>query len=128
MTSIDELSAAWNKLRNAALGRGTTPKVKPELAKRVGDTFEAWRRWQESIGPLDTLFAQAAYTDNLKQWQARGEALRAEVEAELGVKLPAFPDPVAQQVVTHALETVLPTVGLLVAAGVGLFVFLRRKR
>lgn len=39
-----ELSEAWNSLRNAALGKTTTPNVKPALARLVAREYEAWRR------------------------------------------------------------------------------------
>jgi hypothetical protein len=41
--TIDELSTAWNNLRNAALGRGVVPVVSQPLADEVGTAYEEWR-------------------------------------------------------------------------------------
>jgi hypothetical protein len=132
MTTLDKLSAAWNALRNAALGQGTVrPKgVSAELATRVGTAYEAWRRWLDSLGPVDTLYAQAFQSDNLAQWRARGDALRLEVQRATGHALPEFPAPVAQQVLQDFADVAVPigTGVLLVASAVVAALLLRRSR
>lgn len=51
--TLAELSSAWNVLRNAALGRGTTPKVSARLGEHVGIEYEAWRAWLSEQGALE---------------------------------------------------------------------------
>ncbi len=80
--TIDELSEAWNELRNAALGRGTKPVVSAELAQRVGADYDAWRdALQNNQWPTDDAFASVTAS----RWVDRYRELLELVEGE-GVK------------------------------------------
>ena len=86
---LQELNSAWNRLRNAALGRGVTPLVPAELADRVGKRFEAWREWYDiESGP----FADAIPSVAADEWIAEYRTLAAEVKAAGVDPGPALPE------------------------------------
>jgi len=55
VTTLQDLSDAWNALRNAALGRGVRPNVPPGLAERVATDYARWRLWYRDQDPFVTL-------------------------------------------------------------------------
>lgn len=61
--TLAELSAAWNGLRTAAYGRGSTPLVKRELAERIGKEWDRFHAWWVTQGSLEDWFPSvtAAY-------------------------------------------------------------------
>lgn len=75
---LQELSDAFNALRNDALGRGTTPLVSPLLAAKVANVYERWRTYLGNAGVLDDVFADVTAAGWVKQYQA----LAAEVQGE----------------------------------------------
>jgi len=77
---LADLSAAWNRLRDRALGRAASPssKISPELAQRIGDEFNAWRTWYLSAGSLEDVAASVA----AHEWVSRYNVLAAELTAE----------------------------------------------
>lgn len=77
-TSLDELSAAWNGLRNAALGRGTSPNVSPALAADVSRAYDEWREWLQHAPPIADVLAHAM----AHNWVKRYRALVARVQRE----------------------------------------------
>lgn len=82
MSTNESLNRLMNRLRNQALGRGTTPLVSPELAKEVGDAWEFWRVARNST------ISQA----DLQNWVHHYNWLRAAVNAERPeAKLPEAP-------------------------------------
>lgn len=56
--TLDELSKAWNDLRNAALGQGLTPNVKPTTATTIGNYYERWRTWLAGAGVATDMAAE----------------------------------------------------------------------
>ncbi len=76
--SIDELSDAWNNLRNAAMGRGGAPNVSPALARRVEREYARWRNWRRDVGPIDDMFSSWS----TRRWVARYRDLMAKVDRE----------------------------------------------
>lgn len=50
--TLDDLSEAWNELRNAALGRGTAPIVPAPLAADVARQYGQWRAWHAAQDAL----------------------------------------------------------------------------
>lgn len=49
--TLDELSTAWNDLRNSALGRGVAPNVPPKLAEEVERRWGMWRNALQGLPP-----------------------------------------------------------------------------
>lgn len=80
--NIDELSSAWNEMRNAALGRGLKANVSAELAKVVAGEYERWRAARAEMGPVDDVLS--AFTT--RQWVTRYRNLVSKVQKE-GIKL-----------------------------------------
>ena len=76
----DELSKAWNELRNAALGRGVSPNVSPALAARVAREWEGWRKAHLTPG-----FKVAAPTFTYR-WTKRYRSLLRAVHKEGAAK------------------------------------------
>lgn len=58
--TLAELSQAWNDLRNAALGRGLNPNVKPATAELIGNAYERWRAWYQKAGVSDDMVASVS--------------------------------------------------------------------
>jgi hypothetical protein len=79
--TLTELSTAWNDLRNAALGRSTTPLVPPVLAAKVGNAYERWLNWYSFAGPPSDMIPSITAAP----WVDEYRALLAEVQAA-GVK------------------------------------------
>lgn len=79
--SIDELSTAWNNLRNAALGRGVTPNVSAALANDVGTAYEQWRAYlaDKTASAWLPISPTSAVED---VWVQRYRLLVARVQAE----------------------------------------------
>lgn len=80
----DELSKAWNKLRNAALGRGMSPNVPPALAARVEREWKAWRKAHltpdfKIAAPTFTYRWTKRYKSLLKAVQRAGAGKKIEV-------------------------------------------------
>ena len=89
--TLEELSEAWNQLRNAALGRGITPLVSQALAAKVAERYAAWREYY-----TDPDFVQFGPADlSASSWVTEYRTLAARVKAE-GIKL------------TYELPTTLP--------------------
>jgi hypothetical protein len=57
--TLAELSTAWNDLRNAALGQGLVPNVKPVTATKIGNYYERWRAWYATAGAMSDLVPDA---------------------------------------------------------------------
>lgn len=76
--TVNELSEAWNQLRNAALGRGTKPNVSPDLAGRVAREYERWRAWRADADPTDDLMASLT----ARAWVDRYRKILAAVQRE----------------------------------------------
>jgi hypothetical protein len=87
--TLNELSNAWNDLRNAALGRGTTPQVPAPLAAKVGREWTAFRRWLAEQGVLEDIFASAvsqAWVQRYRVLLAQVRAAGAPVETDLALE------------------------------------------
>jgi hypothetical protein len=110
--NVTDLSEAWNNLRNAALGRGTTPHVSPGLADTVGMQYERWRAYYAASGPLDDVFTSYSASE----WLAIYRKLVADVRAE-GVKVEALPRAPWEKI-TDSAATLGQVVGGLVFFGV----------
>jgi hypothetical protein len=72
--TLGELSEAWNALRNAAWGRGSTPTIEDHaLANDVAEGWKAWRRYYEKAGFTDDFLPSVAASE----WVDRYRALAA---------------------------------------------------
>lgn len=122
--NLQELSDAYNALRNDALGRGLTPNVPAVLAARVGNTFDRFKTYLGNASVLDDITADAT----ARGWVDEYRALAKDVQAA-GVKLSAplsktFGETVTQagqQLSAAASKGVLVAVGI---AGLALVVYL----
>lgn len=96
--TLQELSDAYNALRNDALGRGLTPNVPAALASKVGNTFDRFKAWLANAGPLTDVVADAVALP----WVNEYRGLATEVQAA-GVKLSApLPTTLGETVVSTA--------------------------
>lgn len=111
--TLDDLSKAWNELRNAALGQGLQPKVSKGLATHVGEEYVAWRdAYQNDQWPTDDMAASLT----AGRWVDRYRELLQAVEAEgvrPGYTLPK--NPIEQ--LEGALGTAAALAGLVLAIG-----------
>lgn len=82
--NLDELSEAWNTLRNDALGQGVVPNVGPALAKEVAREYAAWRKALKHMPAAADMMA-SVYT---RGWVTKFRRLRAKVKSS-GVKVTA---------------------------------------
>lgn len=113
--TVDQLSALYNRLRNAALGRGVTPNVSPELAERVGRAYEAWREF--ATGPASALADVAQMRPHVEAYNRLRAAVAKELDAD---KLPPKADTSsALDPFERAAESGKVVLGL-VAIGIGL--------
>lgn len=76
-TRLDELSDAWNKLRNKALGQGLAPNVPQALADQVGREYERFREFRRTAKPETDMFLDVAASKEI----ARYERMLAKTEA-----------------------------------------------
>jgi len=122
---VAELSTAWNALRNAALGRGTSPMVDAALAKEVADAYEAWRVVLADADPID----DAAASITLAPWVERYCELLAKVKAT-GQQPQATLTPTPVERATEAAESLAYLLGAgVVVLGLGaLLVAVRELR
>lgn len=114
---LQELSDAYNALRNDALGRGTQPLVSPALALRVGNTYDRFKAWLATAGVIDDMLADATAHGWVDEYRALASAVLAE-----GVKISApmpttFGEVVAK---TAASAAGFGQALLIVAAAIGL--------
>lgn len=77
---LNELSNAWNELRNAAWGRGTQPAVPLALADRIGREWQSFRDWLAEQGVLEDVFASLSAS----KWVARYRQLALELRTAGG--------------------------------------------
>lgn len=75
---LQELSDAFNALRNDAIGRGTAPLASAALAAKVGNVYERFRVYLANAGVLDDVFADVTALGWVKQYQALAAELQAE--------------------------------------------------
>lgn len=118
MNTLGQLSDAWNALRNAALGRGTTPLVSASLAAAVGTDYESFRSWLAAKGPAVDLQAQFTFDDATAGWVDRYESLAVLVTNETGKQLPATPIPALQQGVRTAITIAAPPLAIAAVLGI----------
>jgi hypothetical protein len=118
--TLNELSDAWNALRNSTLGRGTNSRVPEPLADRIGRRYEAFRAWLADEGPSGDILT--SYT--ARKWIGEYRSL-----LEAAQRAGARPEHVLELTATeaaHAAAVALKrsaTFGLFgVGVGVGLFV------
>lgn len=99
---LQELSDAWNRLRNAAQGRGVDPVVSSELADLITSEHERFRVWLLDQGPLDELAQQTVSNEPQRDWVRRYNQLRSMVDAEGKPTPPELEEPttLAQDVVS----------------------------
>lgn len=108
--TLDDLSQAWNDLRNAALGRGVKPIVAEPLASQVGNAYERWRQYLASAGPSQDLVPSATAWPWLQQYRE----LASKVSAA-GVQFQALPVQPLEQASSFYGDTVR-TVAIAVGA------------
>ena len=124
--SLDELSAAWNDLRNAALGRGVAPNVPPALAASVDRQYKAWRKALIHMPAAADMMA-SAYT---RDWVAKYRRLLARVQkAGAGPQnvLPTTPFEASTDFLTVFSRNVAIGLGVAGAAVVLYFVATRKS-
>jgi len=98
--TLQELSDAWNELRNATLGRGVTPNVSAPLATRVANTYERWRSWLANATPLTDIAADLTAAGWLDEYRQLVAAAKAE-----GVIVTALPTTFGENVSSAAAYT-----------------------
>ena len=82
--TLDELSEAWNALRNDVYGRGLAAKVPPALAADFDRQYSAWRKALIHMPAAADMMA-SAYA---RKWVTKYRALKARVQ-KAGVKVTA---------------------------------------
>ena len=87
--TFDEFNDAWNRLRNAVMGRTPQkpPNVSQQLYDRVGNAIERWQRWYPQASMLDQTMFELSATNWIKEYrelskQALDEAVQVSVVNE----------------------------------------------
>lgn len=75
---LDALDTQMSSLLAAAVGRGLTPPVGPELAQIVADEWAVYREWRDTLGGVTLTLS---YVSELEQWTQRANAIRARLAA-----------------------------------------------
>lgn len=101
--TLAELATAWNDLRNAALGRGTSPRVPRELADRVGKRYEAFRQWYESAWSLEDWVPSVTAAQSVRDFRALADEVRA--AGRPVADLPATPIEQGQRAFVAVVDT-----------------------
>lgn len=115
--NLQELSDAWNNLRNDALGRGTQPLVSAALAQKVGNTYERFKVWLGNAGVIDDVLADAL----AHGWVDQYRDLAKSVQAEGKLKTAPLPTTFGEIVATTAQGVAnLGSAVILIAAAIGL--------
>ena len=71
MTSLEELSRAWQSLRDKLLGRsGTEQNGGAELAARFTKSYERFRAFYEGAGPLDDVLGNVGAREHVEELRA----------------------------------------------------------
>jgi hypothetical protein len=125
MTTVQQLSNAWNELRNAALGRGVAlpAGMNSELADEVAHAWEQWRAWLAEQGALAEAQREITLLGDAREWADRYEGLAEQVTKATGKRLPLAPSSPVEQVISQAAGIASPAaLALLVGAGVVLAV------
>ena len=123
--TLDELSTAWNDLRNSALGRTTAPNVPPALAATVERQYKAWRKALIHMPAAADMMA-STYTSH---WVTKYRRLLAQVQkAGAGPKnvLPATPYELGIDALTTFSRNV--AIGLGVGGAALVFYLIATKR
>lgn len=113
MSKRTELSEAYNALRNAAWGRGTTPLVPTPLALEVDNLVNQFRAW---VADAPLVVSSSVYRD----WLRRHAQMSARVAAAgRPVGGPALPDADAPLFpgVSTALGVAASLPGIILAVG-----------
>ncbi len=109
---LDELSEAWNTLRNDAIGRGVAPIVGPALAREFNTQYSAWRKALIHLPAAADMMA-SVYT---RGWVAKYRKMRAKVSAS-GVKATSDLARTPMELSLEALDKLAQNVAI--GAGVG---------
>lgn len=122
-TTVQQLSNAWNELRNAALGRGVQlpAGMSSELADEVGDAYDRWRAWLSEQGALAEAQREITLIGDGREWADRYEALAEQVTRATGKRLPLAPSSPIEQA-AEQIGTKLTPWALLVFAGAGVVI------
>lgn len=125
-TTVQQLSDAWNALRNAALGRGSSlpPGMPSELADDVGAAYDAWRAWLAEQGALGEAQREITLLGDGRAWADRYEDLAAKVTRATGKPLPLAPSSPVEQAIAQGAGKLAP---IAIALGVGAGVVLAWK-
>jgi hypothetical protein len=79
--TLAELSSAWNGLRNAAWGRGTTPLVSRALADRIGSEWDRFRAWYETQGSIEDWVPSVTANQWVERYRTLWDQLKKEGKA-----------------------------------------------
>lgn len=114
--NLQELSDAFNALRNDALGRGTQPLVSAALATKVGNTVDRFKNYLSGASVLDDITADATAHGWVDEYRSLATAVKAE-----GIKLTApLPTTFGEVVATTATATAhFAQTAIIVLAAVG---------
>jgi len=93
--TLAELAGAWNGLRNAAWGRGTTPLVSSTLADRIGDEYDKFRAWYETQGSVEDWIPSLTANEWVERYRVLWELLKKEGKAPASTLSLTFPEHVA---------------------------------
>lgn len=80
--TLQQLSDAWNALRNAALGRTAQAAVPAQLAEQVGRAWEAFSAWLADQGPFSEVLGRLVGDSDAAQWVELYNELRVQVAAQ----------------------------------------------
>lgn len=115
----ETLTAAWNALRNAALGRGVAPLVDAALAAEVGQRYEGYRAW---LADVTRQYGPAAYVQvelvGGQRWIDEYRELARRVAAVRGAAYRPDADVLAPSFVEQIARTGRLLGGFVVATGV----------
>lgn len=114
--TLQELSDAWNLLRNSALGRGTRPNVSEPLADEVAEAHSEFRRWLAQQGPLSGVSAELSGQPWIDRYRELAAAVRK--EGQWAPELVRSPLERGSEVVETTVKSVIPAAGMAVL-GVG---------
>lgn len=120
MSTVQQLSNAWNALRSAAVGRGMSlpDGMSSELSDEVARSWEEWRAWLAEQGPLAEAQREITLLGEGREWADRYDALAEQVTAATGKSLPSSPSSPIEQV-TSQIGVKLAPWALAVFAGAG---------
>lgn len=128
--ALEETSAAWSSLRNAAFGRGAIPPEVPAAALPVRAQIEvqneAFRAWRDRLSAIDSV--NMSWGSELAEWREQYEALASAWASSTGQTVVQLSK---VQGLGEATDTALGRIGIsgayLALGAFGLYLLMKRK-